>query len=87
AVKSSYKWYAVRDKPWGDKVYSVKMHRVVAHTPKGMLPHHKNRNSLDNREANLENMTDPDHRRLHATDRLQVKIEPTPAIQRLKPSP
>ncbi|GAH79495.1 unnamed protein product, partial [marine sediment metagenome] len=35
AVKASHKWYAVRDKPWGNKVYTVKMHRVVAHTPKG----------------------------------------------------
>lgn len=78
AVKASHKWYAVRDRPWGDKVYTVKMHRVIAHTPKDLVTHHDNRNSLDNREFNLLNMTNPDHKRLHANARLRVKYEKVP---------
>lgn len=74
AVKASYKWYAVRDRPWNEKTYTVKMHRVIAHTPKGMVTHHKNRNSLDNREANLDNQWPDEHKRLHANSRLQVKM-------------
>ncbi|GAI12554.1 unnamed protein product [marine sediment metagenome] len=57
AKKSRGKWYACRKVRAGDKVYFIRMHRVIAATIPSEIPHHINDNSLDNRSANLQNMT------------------------------
>ena len=69
-----YKWYiikqhghpyAARKKTTNGKTYFVRMHRQIMHTPKGQIVHHKNRQTLDNRKKNLENMTDIKHKFSH----------------------
>lgn len=61
AKKSRGKWYACAKIHVDGKVKFLKMHRIVAQTPPGMIPHHLNNNSLDNREANLLNITEFEH--------------------------
>ena len=51
---------------------SIAMHRFVARTPTGMVCHHRNRNSLDNRSRNLLNMTKKDHHFLHQNNSLLI---------------
>lgn len=47
-------FYAVRGFKASDgKWTTIRMHRVVANTPKGMKTDHKNRNTLDNQEENV----------------------------------
>jgi len=57
--------YAARKVSTNGKVYWVRMHRQIMHTPTGQIVHHKNRRTLDNRKQNLENMTDKDHQAEH----------------------
>jgi len=57
-----------------------KMHRMVAHTPANMICHHRNRNSLDNRRANLINMTREEHNLLHRNNTLLIQFDPTHKI-------
>lgn len=45
---------AVRD---GDRVFQVKMHRVIMNTPDNLVCDHINHNTLDNRKENLRNCT------------------------------
>jgi len=65
---SKYKWYASRDynkfyairagpNRNGKSGKSIRMHREVAKTPKGMECDHINGDSLDNRKANLRSAT------------------------------
>lgn len=61
ARKAFCRWYAVRKYRKDGKQIFVHMHRYVAHTPDGMIPHHHNGDSLDNRELNLLNVTEIDH--------------------------
>lgn len=61
AKKSRELWYACAKIHVDGKVKFLRMHRIVAHTPDGMIPHHLNGNSLDNREANLLNITEYEH--------------------------
>lgn len=61
ARKANQKWYAVRKYRKNGKQIFVHMHRYIAKTPDGMIPHHINENSLDNRELNLLNVTEFDH--------------------------
>jgi len=59
------------------------MHRLVAHTPKGMVTHHRNRNTLDNRRANLINLSPKQHHALHQNHSLLIKfggIGPEPIV-------
>lgn len=64
AKKSRGKYYACA-KVWFEGGYHfVRMHRIVAHTPDGQIPHHLNGNSLDNREANLLNITEFEHKQM-----------------------
>lgn len=44
------------------RVRTVYMHRTVAGTPEGMHCHHGNCNTMDNRECNLENLTEEEHK-------------------------
>lgn len=63
-------WYALKitGKKGSYKYYY--MHRVINQTPKGEECHHKNRNTLDEREENLENVTNPKHREIQLTSRI-----------------
>lgn len=54
-------WYALRFDTVNGKTKATYMHRLIAHTPRGMICHHVNRNGLDNRRANLVNMTQSEH--------------------------
>ncbi len=78
AVKHGRAYYAKTTVGVGVKQCDLSMHRMVAHTPFGMVCHHKNRNSLDNRLANLTNMTRQDHDMLHRNDTLTVKFSDGP---------
>jgi len=69
-----YKWYiikqhglpyAARKVSTNGKVYWVRMHRQIMHTPTGQIVHHRNRRTLDNRKINLLNATDIEHKEIH----------------------
>ena len=66
AKKSFSKIYAVRTFRKNRKKHFIKMHRQIAETPEHMVTHHINHNSLDNRRANLLNMTLFDHTKEHS---------------------
>jgi len=65
AIRSGYGTYAIRRIAVKGRIVSVRMHRQIAKTPWGLVCHHKNRNTLDNRLANLNNMPDHLHRLIH----------------------
>lgn len=64
AKKSRGLYYACAKVVIEGKVKFLRMHRIVANTPDGMIPHHWNGNSLDNREENLENITEFEHKKM-----------------------
>lgn len=66
AKQSAYRWYAARKIVVNHTPHLVLMHRVIAQTPPGMLCHHINGDSLDNRRANLQNMSEYDHIQMHS---------------------
>ncbi len=66
AKKSFYCWYAVRKVTENGKARLVRMHRVVANTPGDQICHHINKYTLDNRSANLQNMSWYDHSKLYS---------------------
>ena len=82
---TNYRWRLVRAK-WNSyakaeykrdgKRFTISMHRLVARTPFGMVCHHVNSRTLDNRRQNLRNMSKADHKILHTTNSLQIKYEP-----------
>lgn len=70
-----YKWflkrsfcrsYVVRTFRVNGKKKFLRLHRLVANTPDDMVCHHINGNPLDNRRANLQNMTWYDHTKCHS---------------------
>ncbi len=61
AKKSRELYYACAKVHVDGKVKFLRMHRIVAHTPDDMIPHHLNGNTLDNREDNLLNITEFEH--------------------------
>lgn len=63
--KSASRYYAVRKVIRDGKIRFVRMHRVIAKTPPWLVCHHKNGNSFDNREANLENLQRGQHDVIH----------------------
>lgn len=71
AVQSHNCWYAKRRYWVNGKLHDVFMHRIIANTHKGMVCHHRNGDSLDNRRYNLRNMTPAFHEALHAEKRIQ----------------
>lgn len=78
AVKHGRAYYAKTTVGKGVKRCDLSMHRMVAHTPFGMVCHHRNRNSLDNRLENLINMTRQDHDMLHKNNSLCIKFADRP---------
>ena len=66
AVKSAGCWYALRRYRKDGKMITVRMHRHIAQTQTGMVCHHINGNSLDNRQCNLLNMTEYWHIKLYS---------------------
>jgi len=65
AKRSGVTIYAVRKVRSNNKTYLVRMHRQVMHTPRGMVTHHMNGNSLDNRRENLLNCYPWQHNFFH----------------------
>lgn len=82
AVRHKRSWYAKTTIYKNGKQIDISMHRFIAKTRIGFVPHHHNRNSLDNRRANLENMTRKNHDRLHANNKLLVRFAPVTANRR-----
>lgn len=76
AVRSKYKWYAKTTVHAKNRDYSLSMHRMVSKTPSGMICHHKNGNSLDNRLSNLQNMDRGKHELYHANNSLTIRRDP-----------
>lgn len=66
AKKSRGKYYACWKVTEPGHTHFIRMHRFIAHTPKGMVCHHINGNSLDNRSANLQNMTWYEHAKYYS---------------------
>lgn len=66
AKKSRGKYYACRKVTENGHTYFIRMHRVIADTPIDLVCHHINRNSLDNRRANLQNMSWFEHAKCHS---------------------
>lgn len=66
AKKSFYRYYAVRTTHIDGRKVFIRMHRVIAETPRYQVCHHINGNALDNRRANLLNMNPYDHKILHS---------------------
>jgi len=64
AKKSAGRYYACRKVTTETKVFFIRMHRVIAATPVDMVCHHINGNTLDNRRANLLNMTEFEHAKM-----------------------
>ena len=74
--KSAGNVYAGRKIVINGKEQVIKMHRLIAHTPKELHCHHINHDTLDNRRQNLQNMTYFDHSNLEMMYRLQQRLPP-----------
>lgn len=81
AVKARCKWYAKTTIVKNGIRITICMHRFIARTPFGMVCHHKNSDSLDNRACNLENLEKRFHNIIHQNNRISVKFEATPTIK------
>jgi len=68
-------YYAYADIHFREYNGKLSMSRIVAQTPPGQVCHHRNRNSLDNRAANLVNLTQKDHKLLHRNHSLTIKYQ------------
>lgn len=66
AKKSFHCWYACRKVTDGKRVWFIRMHRLIADTPPGLVCHHVNRNPLDNRRMNLQNMSEFEHAKYYS---------------------
>jgi len=64
-VKSRACSYACRQTHIDGRNVTIRMHRLIANTPDDQECHHRNRNTLDNRRANLENLYPPEHVKKH----------------------
>lgn len=63
--KTLYNCYAYRIKVNGSRIFKIYMHRQITHSPNHSCVHHRNHNGLDNRRANLLNMSKDEHHALH----------------------
>lgn len=78
AVRHKRSWYAKTTIVKNGRQIDISMHRFIARTPFGEVCHHDNRNSLDNRDENLINMTKQQHNLLHTLDNILIKYAPVP---------
>lgn len=76
AVKSGRCYYAKTNVVGPQGRRQTSMHRMVARTPSGLIAHHRNRNSLDNRRGNLLNLGKLEHQMLHLNNSLQIRYAP-----------
>ena len=74
AVKSHRCYYAKTTVGKAANRCEISMHRLIAQTPRNMQCHHRDRNSLNNRRANLINMTRRNHESLHRNNNLKIKF-------------
>ena len=65
AIRWHFRWYAYSWRRHDGTPSRIAMHRLIANTPPGEHCHHLNKNSLDNRFANLLNQLPRHHRELH----------------------
>lgn len=63
AIPNNRTFYAQRDVVIEGKSKSIKMHRLIMNTPKGMEVDHINHNGIDNRKINLRNCTPAQNRK------------------------
>lgn len=70
ARKSHSCWYASRKETVQGKSRTVFLHRELLNAKPDEVVHHLNRNTLDNRRANLQLLTPHDHGHIHAFQRL-----------------
>lgn len=82
AVLWNFRWYAYSWKKKDGSRSRIAMHRLIANTPPRMICHHWNKNSLDNREANLYNCTNRFHKQLHGIRRFGRKIKNKTTIKK-----
>lgn len=75
AKKSRGGWYAYRVDFVNDRFWYTYLHRLIAHTPPGMICHHRNGYGLDDRRVNLENMTPAEHEQLSRMRRIARTVE------------
>lgn len=66
AKKSNSQYYACCKMTDGKSVWFVRAHRVIANTPDHLICHHINRKTLDNRRANLQNMSFFEHAKYYS---------------------
>jgi len=66
AKKSNSQYYACRKVTINGSTFFIRMHRIVASTPIDLVCHHINGNSLDNRRANLQNMSWDEHAKYYS---------------------
>lgn len=78
AVKYYRSWYARTTYQKNNIRHSLSMHRLIADTPARQVCHHRNRNTLDNRRANLLNLTRDEHKLLHKNNSLLIKFADHP---------
>lgn len=78
AVQHKRSWYAKTTIYKDGKQIDISMHRFIARTPFGMVCHHRNHNSLDNRESNLENQTKLNHDTYSRNNKILIKYERIP---------
>jgi len=78
AVQHKRSWYAKTTIVKKGRQIDISMHRFIARTRFGMVCHHDNRNSLDNRDENLINMTKEQHDLLHTLNNILIKYDPVP---------
>ena len=76
AVKSNRCWYAKTTVGKTGHQFDLSMHRLITRASRNQQTHHKNRNSLDNRKANLENMERRQHMITHRNNTLKIKWDP-----------
>ncbi|MBA7658077.1 hypothetical protein ES703_66025 [subsurface metagenome] len=78
AVQHHRSWYAKTTITKNGRQIDISMHRFIARTRFPNVCHHDNRNSLDNRDDNLINMTKEQHDLLHTLDNILIQYEPVP---------
>ncbi|MBA7611854.1 hypothetical protein ES703_19085 [subsurface metagenome] len=78
AVQHKRSWYAKTTITKNGKKIDISMHRFIARTPFDDICHHINRNSLDNRDENLQNMSKTDHDKDYQNNGILIKYGPTP---------